>query len=433
MKDLIGLIVSKFSVLLLSILVVVVQARALGPEDRGLLAALLVLPQLFISITDGGMRQSVTYFIGKKSESIDEILGSIKLFTILSLSFWLLILFVFQFKTMGDDVDSSLVLASLLVLPFAVITNSYRGVFLGIGRISNFSRTLLVPRVIYSISIVIAFFFGILTLENSVILFVLLHFLTLILAKLLLLKEKVYFRLMKAKKDILVRMFKLGIVYAISLFFIDFNYRLGLILARDITTPFDVGNYAVALQLSEFIWQIPAALSIVVFSKSANRKVYDEDWIDKIKLISRVQMFFGVIFCCFALLASFYMFPYLFGDEYNKVFPIFLILLPGILFMSTFKLVNVDLAGRGKPYQTLKFMPCVLLFTFIIGKYLFSHFGIYGISFSVTLSYILASLLIISIYEKSYSKRFSITDYFLIKRSDFKFLYSKVSLKLKRT
>ncbi|HHF0560598.1 TPA: hypothetical protein ACPHT1_004801, partial [Vibrio antiquarius] len=68
MRDFLGLLFSKFTVLILSVFVVFVQAKALGAEQRGMLAMILLLPQLFVSITDGGMRQAISYLLGKKSE-----------------------------------------------------------------------------------------------------------------------------------------------------------------------------------------------------------------------------------------------------------------------------------------------------------------------------------------------------------------------------
>ncbi|WP_219588367.1 hypothetical protein, partial [Vibrio parahaemolyticus] len=96
------------------------------------------------------------------------------------------------------------------------------------------------------------------------------------------------FNISLASRTTLSKIFRLGIVYAVSLFFIDFNYKAGLFIISQLSDNSDVGNYIVSTQVVEFIWQIPAALSIIIFSKSVNKKEHGDVWVDKLKKVSRV-------------------------------------------------------------------------------------------------------------------------------------------------
>ncbi|MBE3913029.1 oligosaccharide flippase family protein [Vibrio parahaemolyticus] len=220
MRDFLGLLFSKFTVLILSVFVVFVQAKALGAEQRGVLAMILLLPQLFVSITDGGMRQAISYLLGKKSESEANILGSVRLFTYISVMFWGSILLVLQYLYLKDDVDSYILLLSVLILPFIVLVNSYRGVFIGRERINNFSKTLLVPRVTYFFVIVLLYYMDQLTLEFAFFsFFIFFIFFSFVLSRFLCKKDNVSFNISLASRTTLSKIFRLGIVYAVSLFF----------------------------------------------------------------------------------------------------------------------------------------------------------------------------------------------------------------------
>src|SRR5690606_29512452 len=81
-KDSFSIFFTKIFVILLAVGSVIILARGLGPENRGLLAALLIYPQLLIALTEGGMRQAATFYIGKKLAPEGEILAALIFYVI---------------------------------------------------------------------------------------------------------------------------------------------------------------------------------------------------------------------------------------------------------------------------------------------------------------------------------------------------------------
>ncbi|WP_252314150.1 hypothetical protein [Sinobaca sp. H24] len=57
---------TKFVVLFGSFIMSIVLARYLGPEGKGIVTAIFVIPNLLISIADLGVRQATAYYVGKK-------------------------------------------------------------------------------------------------------------------------------------------------------------------------------------------------------------------------------------------------------------------------------------------------------------------------------------------------------------------------------
>lgn len=86
----------------------IIQARVLGAEARGLLAMLLVLPNLFLIIAESGMRQSTTYFLGKKEHNEKEVLSTSSTFFISSALIFTIILYIAQlYYFEGKSIDKS--------------------------------------------------------------------------------------------------------------------------------------------------------------------------------------------------------------------------------------------------------------------------------------------------------------------------------------
>src|SRR5690554_7877267 len=51
----------------------IITARYIGPEGNGIIAGLAVYPSLFMTIGSLGIRQSTTYFLGKRIFSEEQI------------------------------------------------------------------------------------------------------------------------------------------------------------------------------------------------------------------------------------------------------------------------------------------------------------------------------------------------------------------------
>ena len=88
--------------------------------------------------------------------------------------------------------------------------------------------------------------------------------------------------------------------------------------------------------------------------------------------------------------------------------------------MSFFKIINMDLAGRGKPDITLKvFLPAVLI-NIVLNIILIPDFGGCGAAFASTISYTVASVFILYYYMKI--TQLSLKDILICNKSDINFI-----------
>src|SRR5699024_6855625 len=71
-------------------------------------------------------------------------------------------------------------------------------------------------------------------------------------------------------------LFKRGIAFALALFILTLNYKIDILFLEKMVTSAEVGIYSVGTSLAELIWQLPAAISLVLFARSANSKSDNE-------------------------------------------------------------------------------------------------------------------------------------------------------------
>jgi O-antigen/teichoic acid export membrane protein len=92
-------------------------------------------------------------------------------------------------------------------------------------------------------------------------------------------------------------------------------------------------------------------------------------------------------------------------------------LIPGVFFLTIFKVMNMDLAGKGKPWVSAKAMIPALLINVIMNFILIPKIGANGAAISSTLSYSFASLLFLYLYSRETG--ISISEIITFKKTDF--------------
>src|SRR5690606_27697290 len=76
------------------------------------------------------------------------------------------------------------------------------------------------------------------------------------------------------------------------------------------------------------------------------------------------------------------------------------VLLPGVLLLTIFKVLNMDLAGKGKPWVSMKAMIPALIINTILNVLWIPEHGSIGAATSSTISYSIAAILFLYFYSK---------------------------------
>lgn len=420
-KDIASVFFTKVFVLFVGLISSILVARALGAEGRGIMAAVLIYPQLLVAITEGGMRQAAVLYLGQRRAPDAEVIGSLFSYMLIAgiagygMCYWLMM-------TMGEsDFGHVMMAIAAAILPVTLATNALKGIFLGKEKIKDFNKVTWIQKIVYVAGIALFYMLEQLTVFTAVLMTLLAAAFNFIQAVYYLNKKSLFsfgFSLNTFKN-----MFGIGIVYAIALFFIQANYKIDVLILSWLSTPAEVGNYAIAVQLGELLWQLPAAVLVVLMSKTANSK--GNEIVGTLCKTTRLTLFITVLSCIGLVGASYFLIQPVFGAEFSSAFMMLVSLSLGLVLASVFKSINSYFAGKGNPYFTIKLMGAAVTLNVIFNYLLIPEYGGVGAGIASTISYTFSAIGVLFALVKKENIKF--LDPIIVKREDFTPLIKKIN------
>jgi O-antigen/teichoic acid export membrane protein len=397
MTDLKGVLKSRVTVLICGVGFSILTGRFLGPIGSGILATLIVYPDLIITLGGRGLSQSITYYVGRKLYKEGEILSILIIIWIVgSLLSTALTYSLLSFFT-KDNITNILIITSVSQIPFALFNNLISGYFLGIGNIKEYNKVNWIPNVFQflgTLLLVVLFDVGIIGALISI----LIGYIVMSVLVLRKLNNTITVKRLSVPINIMP-LIRLGGIYTISLLVINLNYKIDVILLDRLSSPYEVGIYSKGVSIVQYLWEIPTVLSTIIFSRSAmatDKNYFSQKVCTLLRLCLIVVAFISVIFF---LLSTFIM-ETLYGDEFSPSSDVQKILLPGIIILTIFKVLNMDLSGRGKPWIAIKSMIPSLIINIILNLFLNREYGAEGAAFASTISYTVSSIMFVILYSK---------------------------------
>lgn len=413
-KDSLSIFFTKIFVISLAIISVVILARALGPENRGILAAVLIYPQLLISLTEGGMRQAATLYIGKQKASDGEVLASLIFYVLAAGSLGYLMVLSIMWLTGPDHFSLSMMLIAAAIIPTTLSVNAFRGYFLGKQKIKSFNRSTWIERTLY-VGLLVAFYlYDSLTVTTAIIATTLAATFNAIQAWLYV--KRINESNLAFDLSVTWRMFKTGAIYGIALFLITANYKLSLFMLSILSTHEQVGYYAVSTQIAELMWQLPGAVMLILMSRSANNQIVTEEWTQKVVFACRAMLIITLPIAFTLSVLSYFGISYIFGEEYNKAKYTAILLITSTIFMIPFKTLNANFAGEGKAMYSIYVMVPAALLNIAINIILIPIYHSTGAAIATTISYIFVGLSISIIFAKL--KHVKLLEIIFIRKND---------------
>lgn len=397
-RDLIRVAISNLIVIVSGIGTSVITARCIGPEGNGIIAGLAVYPSLFMTIGSLGIRQSTTYFLGKglyPENKIKTAITQIWMFTaIISLISCYLLMSYFS-KSGGNLLW---VLLSLIPIPFSLFVTYNSGVFLGKNDIQKFNRVNWIPSLITLVATLVFVFGAGLGVTGALVATI---GGPLFMAIIMLFKNN-FLRAfsLKYEFEIIKAMLSLGALYAFSLLIFNLNYKVDYILLDYLSSSYELGIYAKGAAITQYLWQIPMLFSTIVFARSAVSK-NDRNFSYKVAQLLRVSFVLISIASIILFLFSNLIIVGLYGKDFEESVLVLNLLLPGVLLLTIFKVMNMDLQGKGKPWLALKSMTPSLVINIILNFIFIPKYGAAGSAFSSTVSYSFAGLMFLHFYSKA--------------------------------
>lgn len=413
-------IISVFSTNIISILMAVVSvlvlARGLGATDRGIYAALLVIPNLLVSIVEGGVRQSAVYFIGSEKYRINEIICSLKAYTYMTGILGYVFCCIVMYLSLGSDVPIVGVFFASLIVPLTVVYNSYRGIFLGLEVIDKFNHSTWINKLVFMIILLYLLFVDEVSPSFAIASLVIGLVVSIIYCELAL-KGSADFSKKDVSFDIIFLMLKKGLLFALALFLIQANYKIDILFMSKLSSLAELGVYSVTVQVAEIVWQLPAAALVVIMSRSANEKNSNE-LIKTVSTTTRIVFWITLVIVLCSIVFFEFFNELIFGEDYQGLVKVLVLLSPGLALASFFKTLNAYFAGKGNPMPSIIAMLFAVVVNVCLNLILIPEYGANGAAIASSISYFIMSLLLIIVYLSKTGERFS--SLILIKRSDFR-------------
>lgn len=395
-KYAISTIITQFVVLFISIASSIVTARFLGPEGRGQLSLILLIPTLAISIGRMGIGHAVNYY-ASRIPAPNLIINSIVLAICLSLIIvTVTVPFVYSFKDLFfQGIDGTILVFISLLTPIYLFNNLFSSLMQGLYKIfvCNFLN---IVQVIITFLCLISLLYFVRTGLNGAVIAYVTPIVIVVIIPLIYFFRSYDFNIAMLKLDLIKKILRYGTKSHIGNVLKDLSYRGDILIISYYLSPSSVGHYVVAVTIAELIWRIPDAIGSVLLPRISSMNAVDA----KLFTPKACRIVIAPIYLvCFAILFFSRGIVYLmFGHQYEPSINVLMLLTPGIVMLAIWKILANDLIGQGYAAlysitSGLALMTMISLDFLLIPKY-----GINGAAIASTLSYAIATISIVVIY-----------------------------------
>jgi O-antigen/teichoic acid export membrane protein len=418
LRDILSFLGSNLAVTISNLAISVILSRMLGAAGFGLYSAIIVVPVMVIGFTQLGIRRSAIYHIGNKILPEDHIVSALLILVLWTSALSIFICGFVYFFSDSQPFDPLIIVLVLLTIPL-LLTNIFAGgVFLGKEDIKRASILNAGPTLI-TLLLTILFVWGLkMSVLGAFVAIALANFIMFFITYRIIIVRFRYNITWKYHEGIMKSMIKLGLVNAIAIFIMQLNYRLDILMLKKLSTLEEVGFYSLAMQIAEQLWHIPYAIESIVLSRSANST--NDQFIHRtVASIFRVSLLIGFVSGIGIFFIAPWLVPLVFGEAFVQSVAMIQVVLPGILILVGFRILNSRLTGMGKPQIAIyTFMPALVI-NFILNLFLIPRFGGIGAAWSTNVSYAAGSIIFVILYSRMVNM--PLREIFRYRASDFYF------------
>ncbi len=389
LRDFIGVFNSNVFSIICGVLVVILLTNILGSEGFGLYYALLVIPIIVVSLTHLGIRGASIFLIGQKKYSDDDIVSSVLTILIFTSIIGIVMSIIAYYFFYEPEYTITLIALVVVIIPFRLGIVYIGGIYFGKDEIKQANRLEWSINLINLLLAVIMVWWLETGLLGAIISQTVANILVGIYA-LVSMTRKFNVRI-SYNSAIVKHLLRLGIMYAFTFFVVQLNYRLDILLLEKLSTLNEVGVYSLGVHIAEQLWQVPFAISIVLFSRTANLKDQKKITSSSITL-ARQSFMLIILLSVFVILLAPYIIPFVFGNDFIASVTILNLILPGVIILVIFRVLSGQLAGIGKPqYAIYVFVPALII-NVILNFLWIPEYGAMGAAWASDISYAIGTI-----------------------------------------
>lgn len=405
---------------LVSVTASIVIARILGPEGKGMWAALIFVPSITFTLLNLGISSANVYFAGSRKYGINQIINNSFHVTFAVL---LIIFFVYFFgfekvyHFLADKYPGFTprhLYLVLFALPFVFIFNYMNGVLQGKERIYAANIISVISQFLTILSILIALLVFKLYLLGLVYVYLGVRIINTIIILFVINRETPIKPDFNLNPELLKGSLKYGVKSYLANSFQMLNYRADVFLIFAFLGPESLGFYTVGIAAAEVVWFISHSVAFPLFPRIASLgREASKSLVPRAARIIFLSSFLVAI-----LLAGVarWLIPFFYGAKFIPSIIIIYIILPGILLFSPARAISSYFSGIGKPHLNTFVSFVTLIVNIGLNLTLIPRMGINGAALASAISYTLTYLIYLPIYH--YETGISPIKFFLFKGSD---------------
>lgn len=404
-QNLLVTFLSKGLALFSGFIVSILYARLLGAEGKGIITALMVFPQLIVTIGRMGLKRSIALSIGKKLYKETEIYSASFLIWIGTSTVSMLVVALYYFNFLSDDYPHILFYIFILMIPFQYFENYVEGFFEGNYEIVGINVLRNAERMAEIVALVTLVGFFSLGITGAAITKVFIYIVTSFIGIIYLKRLYNHFTL-DVNKEAFKFLIKEGMKYSIPFFLITIIYKVDILILERMVSSSAVGIYSVGVAVAQLIWQVPTAINVVLYSATLKTKK-SEDAVKRTTRLLRILTPFLILGGLTLFVVADLFVAILYGQEFLEAGSIIRILLPGIMVVVYSKIIHADVQGQGDPLFVVKPFIVAVVTNIVLNLILIPIYSIQGAALASTISYILETLIITVMYHKKYNLKYS--------------------------
>jgi O-antigen/teichoic acid export membrane protein len=397
----------------------VVTARMLGPHDRGLFQLLAFLPLTLANFGKLGIPQANVFFMRRRGASASDVASNSLLFAVVLGGLLALVCWLGRDWLLANVLKSApatvlpLVLA---LLPFVLLQAYLQGVVQAQERFREYGLQQLAPTALGLLGMVIALVW----LRAGLVGAVLTH--TAIVALVTVwLAVRVHRRApmrLAWNRPLARGMLSFGGKSYLQTLAATLNFRIDHYLIAYLLDPTQVGLYAVAANLTNFLLRVPDATGTVLFPKLAGASERDAHVatarVCRYTLCVTAALALG--YACFGRFAI----HLLYGDRFAGSVRPMLLMLPGILMIALYLMLTRNFTSRNRQQVNIVAAVAALAINVGLAWLLIPRWGIAGAAVSTGVAYAVASLILLVMFVRESGR--SVGETLLVSRTDVAFL-----------
>ena len=195
--------------------------------------------------------------------------------------------------------------------------------------------------------------------------------------------------------------------------------RIDYFFVKKYCSEIGLSNYVQVSKMGQVLVLLPTIIAGVVFPYSSG--VEDEAYLAKLQALCRIILWLFIPVAVLIIISGYWIFPWLFGDGFDGMYPAMLFYLPGFYFLSVVTLMASYLAGRAMLTKNLVASGIALIAVISGDVFLIPMWGINAAAAVSSLSYFLCMLYLLWIFKQHFAVKS--VNFFAIQLKDLHLLF----------